>query len=38
VNPTVEDAYWQKPCIDRDDVERDRPYTDYGPDKTRDRR
>ncbi len=31
VNPTVEDAYWSANNIQRDYVERSRPYADYRP-------
>ena len=31
VNPTVEDAYWSAHYLDRDYVERNRPYADYRP-------
>jgi len=31
VNPTVEDAYWSANYLQRDYVDRNRPYTDYRP-------
>lgn len=31
VNPTVEDAYWSANYLQRDYVERNRPYADYQP-------
>jgi outer membrane protein with glycine zipper len=31
INPTVEDAYWSANYLNRDYIERHRPYTDYRP-------